>query len=64
MTQKYISVIKLKKQIVTGAMGLLPTTGICWYANMAAMARNQKLYFIKSDKVQAVEKLSWKKLCG
>lgn len=41
-------------------MGLLPTTGICWYANMAAMAKNRKLYFIKSDKVQAVEKLSWK----
>lgn len=49
MTQKYISVIKLKKQIVTGAMGLLRITTIYLYVSMGAMAQSLKSLYTKRD---------------
>ena len=49
MTQKYISVKKLKKQIVTGAMGLLRITTIYLYVSMGAMAQSLKSLYTKRD---------------
>lgn len=49
MIQKYISVIKLKKQTVIGAMGLLQTTTVYLYANMGAMVQSQKSLCTKRD---------------
>lgn len=48
--QKYISVIKLKKQTVTGAMGLLQIETIYLYVNMDAMVQILKSLYTKKDK--------------
>lgn len=49
MIQKYISVIKLKKQTVIGAMGLLQITTIYLYVNMDAMVQSLKSLYTKRD---------------
>ncbi len=47
--KKYISVIRLRKQTVTGVMGLLQTTIIYLYVNMDVMVQSLKSLYIKRD---------------
>ena len=49
MIQKYISAIRLKKQTVTGATGLLQITIIYLYVNMDAMVQSLRSLYIKRD---------------
>lgn len=49
MIQKYISVIKLKKQTVTGAMDLLRITAIYLYVNTDAMEQSLKSLYTKRE---------------
>ena len=49
MIQKYISVIKLKKQTVTGAMDLLRITAIYLYVNTDAMVQSLKSLYTKRE---------------
>lgn len=49
MIQKYISVIKLKKQTVTGATELLQITTIYLYVNTDAMVQSLKLLYTKRE---------------